>query len=143
MRRTATLCNGPIYCQRVDTLRRFLVDALRDKEVAMRRFLTARLSAHLSAHLSAVAAVAVLGSVVAFAPAAAANSYAVSIGAPGFAVGFSNHGGYVSAYAPPPVYYAPAPVYYEPYSYGPTVVYGNYNYGPYYHPRYHRYYRHW
>jgi len=97
----------------------------------MRRFLTA--------HLSAVATIAVLGGALAFAPAAAANSYAVSIGAPGFAVGFSNHDGYVSAYAPPPVYYAPAP-YYEPYYYAPPVVYGGY-YGPYYH-RYHRY-RHW
>ena len=97
----------------------------------MRRFLTT--------HLSAVAVVAVLGAAVAFAPAAAANSYAVSIGTPGFAFGYSNHGGYVSAYAPPPVYYAPAP-YYEPYYYGPPVVYGGY-YGGYHH--YYHHYRHW
>jgi hypothetical protein len=95
-------------------------------------------------YLTALAVVVALGGAIAFSSTAAANSFAVSIGGPGFAVGYSNHGGYVAAYAPPPVYYAPAP-YYRPYSpayypsYGPTVVYGGY-YGPVHH---HRYYRHW
>ena len=93
--------------------------------------------------LTAVAALTVLGT-AAFAPSASANSFAVSIGGPGFAVGYSNHGGYVAAYAPPPVYYAP-PAYYGLYPYGyyvPPVVYGR---AAYYRPWPRAYYpyRHW
>ena len=95
-------------------------------------------------HLAILAAAtAVAGSAV-FAGSALANSFAVSIGAPGFAVGFSNHGGYIAAavpplypapaYATPYPYYAPAPVYY-----GAPVVYGR----PVYYHRPYRYYRHW
>ena len=93
--------------------------------------------------LTAVAALTVLGT-AAFATSASANSLAVSIGGPGFAVGYSNHGGYVAAYAPPPVYYAP-PAYYAPYPYGyyaPAVVYGRAAYHrPW--PRAYYPYRHW
>jgi hypothetical protein len=97
----------------------------------------------LRRYLTALAAVLALGAAAAFAPTAVANSYSVAIGGPGFAVGYSNHGGYGYVYSPPPAYYpgyyAPAP-YYSPYYYGPTVVYGGY-YRPY---GYHRhYYRHW
>jgi hypothetical protein len=99
--------------------------------------------------LSALAVLAVVGGAVAFSSTAAANSFAVSIGVPGLAVGYSNHGGYVAAYAPPvayappaayapPVAYAPAPVYYDSYWRPPVVYYG-------YRPAAHRYYgyRHW
>ena len=100
----------------------------------------------LRRYLTASAAVLALGAAAVFAPTAAANSYSVAIGGPGFAVGYSNHGGYGYVYSPPPAYYpgyypgyyAAAP-YYSPYYYGPTVVYGGYN-GPYGHRRY---YRHW
>jgi hypothetical protein len=94
----------------------------------MRRFLTA------------LAAVVALGAAATFAPTAAANSYSVAIGTPGFAFGYSN-GGY-AAYGSP-YYYAPAPYYgpYGPYYYGPSVAYYGY-YGPHYYHR-HRYYRHW
>jgi hypothetical protein len=88
---------------------------------------------------------------VAFAPIASANSFAVSVGVPGLAVGVSNHGGYVAAYPAYPTYpaavvYPPAPVvvappYYSPYYgpyYGSVVVYQGY------HPYAHHYaYRHW
>ena len=94
-----------------------------------------------------LAAAGVVAGATFFAPAALANSFAVSVGAPGFAVGFSNHGGYVAAYAPPPVYYAP-PAYYPPYTYyapapvyyGAPVVYGGVTY--YGHRPYYRH-RHW
>jgi len=101
---------------------------LRDKEVAMKRYLTS------------LAVIGALAGTAVFASSAMANSFAVSIGTPGFAVGYSNYGGYVSAYAPP-VYYAPTP-YYAPTYYGPPVVYGYYGYRPYYH-HYYRPYRHW
>ena len=98
-------------------------------------------------YLRSLAAAAVLAVAAGFTTGAWANSFAVSIGAPGFAVGYSNHGGYVAAYAPPPVYYGPAyygpayvpapPVYYRPpVVYGGVVYYGGYR--PYY-----RHYRHW
>jgi len=100
--------------------------------------------------VTSLAAAGVVASAMLFAPGALANSVAVSIGAPGFAVGYSNHGGYIAAYAPPPVYYAP-PAYY-PYSdpyyapapvyYGAPVVYGGVTYYGGYHP-WHRGYRHW
>jgi len=92
--------------------------------------------------LTSIAAVAVLAGAAAFAPSALArDSFAISIGAPGFAVGYANHGGYVGAYVPPPAYYAPPPVYYTPAPvyYGPPV-YGAYYYGR---PWRHHYYRHW
>ena len=83
-----------------------------------------------------LAAAGVVAGTTLFAPGALANSFAVSIGAPGFAVGYSNHGGYVAAYAPPPVYYAPPAYYpyYDPYYvaapvyYGAPVVYGGVTY---------------
>jgi hypothetical protein len=98
-------------------------------------------------HLASLAAVAVVAGAAVFAPAALANSFAVSIGVPGLAVGYANHGGYIAAYAPAPVYYAPpayypyyapAPVYYgAPVVYGGAAYYGGYRRWP------HRYYRHW
>ena len=69
---------------------------------------------------------------LAVAPAASANnSWSVSIGAPGFAVGYSNYGHYGRSYvyAAPPVVYGPPVAYYgDPYAgypavYGPRVVY--------------------
>ena len=82
---------------------------------------------------------------IAFAPSALANSFAISIGVPGFAVGYTNHGGYAAAYAPPPVvrygppvYYAPAPAYY-----GARVAYGRVVYYDGYRPWSYHYYRHW
>ena len=98
--------------------------------------------------LTLLATAGVVAGAMLFAPGALANSFAVSIGAPGFAVGYSNHGGYVSAYAPAPVYYAPPA--YDPYSYyapapvyyGAPVVYGSVYYGGY--RRWpHYYHRHW
>ena len=98
--------------------------------------------------------------------ASARDSFSVSIGLPGFAVGYANRGYYAPApayYAPapayyaPPVAYAPEPYYYsapaavyapEPYYYGapvayaapayygPRIVYGRPHYRPYYHARY-------
>jgi hypothetical protein len=50
--------------------------------------------------------------------ASARDSFSVSIGVPGFAVGYANRGYYA-----PPVVYAP-PVSYAPYYYGAPVVYG-------------------
>jgi len=84
-------------------------------------------------HLGIVAAVLVIGAVAS--SAALANSFAVSIGGPGFGVGYST-GGYGFAYAPPPVAVAPAPYYAPPYPYyvAPRVVYapyGRYYHGPY------------
>ena len=92
-------------------------------------------------YLKIFAAVTALGAAVAFAPTAAANSYSVAIGTPGFAVGYSNYGygGYVAYGAP--YYYAPAP-YYGPYYYGPNVAFYGY-YGPHYYHHRHYYYRHW
>src|SRR6266480_5234220 len=63
--------------------------------------------------------------------ASARASFSVSIGVPGFAVGYGNRGYYAPpvVYAPPVAYapysyYYDAPVYYEaPVVYGPRVVY--------------------
>jgi len=100
--------------------------------------------------LTSLAAVAVVAGAAVFAPGALANSFAVSIGVPGFAVGYANHGGYVAAYAPPPVYYAPAYPYYgpayvpaPPVYYRPPVVYGGVAYYGGYRPWPHRHYRPW
>jgi hypothetical protein len=87
------------------------------------------------------AAVLLFGGAMLATGASARDSFAVSISAPGFAFGHSNHG-YGYAYAAPPVvysapyygYYVP-PAYYAP----PAVVYRPY-YG-YYRP--YGYYRHW
>jgi hypothetical protein len=83
------------------------------------------------------------GGVTVATTASARDSFAVSIGAPGVAFGYSNYGyGYGYGYVAPPVpyYYAP-PAYYGPPAYyaPPALVYR-----PYY--RYHRpypYWRHW
>ena len=93
----------------------------------------------MNRRIATLAAAAVLATGVAFVPTASAGSnVAVSIGVPGFAVGYSNHGyGYFAAtpapyyaapyYAAP--YYAPAPVVtYAPYVPAPVV------YAPYYRP---------
>lgn len=96
--------------------------------------------------LTSLAAVAAVAGAAVFASGAMANSFAVSIGVPGLAVGYANHGGYVAAYAPPPAYYGPA--YYAPYApapvYGPPVVYGRVAYyGGGYRPWAYRHYRRW
>ncbi|MDQ6916649.1 MAG: hypothetical protein M3023_02400 [Pseudomonadota bacterium] len=85
--------------------------------------------------------------------ASARDNFSVSIGVPGFAVGYSNrgYGYYGSYYAPAPVYappvaYAPYSYYYDapvvyaapPVVYGPRVVYGRPYYRPYHHARYWR-----
>src|ERR1700674_3611957 len=75
--------------------------------------------------------------------ASARDSFSVSIGVPGFAVGYGNRGYYAApvVYAPPVAYapysyYYDAPVYYcAPVVYGPRFVYGRPYYRPYYHAR--------
>jgi len=93
-------------------------------------------------HLALLAAVVVVG-VTAATTAAARDSFAISIGAPGVGVGYAS-GGYGFAVAAPPVvapppavYYGPAypDVYPAPIVYGPRVV--GY-YGPYWRYRYWR-----
>jgi hypothetical protein len=84
---------------------------------------------HRLATIAAAGALALAGTTLA-STASARDFFSVSIGAPGFAVGYSNYGrSYV--YAPPPLVYAPpvayygAPVVYPPVVYyGPRVVYG-------------------
>ncbi|MGH8849807.1 MAG: hypothetical protein ACREYD_02330, partial [Casimicrobiaceae bacterium] len=79
--------------------------------------------------------------------ASAREAFSISIGAPGFAVGYSNYArprAYV--YAAPPVVYAPpvayygAPVAYPPVVYGPRVVYARpfVYHRPYWRARWHR-----
>lgn len=92
----------------------------------------------------AAASVLLLGGATLATTASARDSFAVSIGVPGFGFGYSNRG-YGYAYVAPPVvysapyygYYAP-PAYYAPAYYTPPVVYrpyhGHYRYG---------YRRHW
>jgi hypothetical protein len=83
--------------------------------------------------------------------ASARDAFSVSIGLPGFAVGYGNRG----YYAPPPVVYAPVvyapevayyddPVVYAaaPVVYGPRIVYGRPYYRPYYRPYFHARYSH-
>ena len=96
--------------------------------------------------LTSLAAVAAVAGAAVFASGAMANSFAVSIGVPGLAVGYANHGGYVAAYAPPPAYYGPA--YYAPYA--PAPVYGaagrirqGWSYYGGYRPWAYRHYRRW
>src|ERR1700674_1747584 len=102
------------------------------------------------------AAALLLGGATVASTASARDAFSVSIGLPGFAVGYGNrgyYGGYYGGYyAPPPVVYAP-PVayppqvaYYDAYDaplyaaapvvYGPRIVYGRPYYRPYYHARY-------
>ena len=77
--------------------------------------------------------------------ASARDAFSVSIGVPGFAIGYGSRGYYGGYYAPPVVYappvaYAPyydAPVYAAaPVVYGPRFVYGRPYYRAYYHARY-------
>jgi len=77
------------------------------------------------ATIAATAALALAGATLA-STASARDQFSVSIGAPGFAVGYSNYGRSF-VYAAPPVVYAPPVAYYgAPYYsgyYGPRVVY--------------------
>src|SRR4030088_1985607 len=74
--------------------------------------------------------------------ASARDSFSVSIGVPGFAVGYGNRGYYAPpvVYAPPvayaasPYYYGAPAVYGAPLVYGPRVVYSRAYYRPYYRP---------
>ena len=88
----------------------------------------------MNRRIATIAAVAVFSAGVAVAPSASAGNVAVSIGLPGFSVGYSNRGyGFIAA-APAPYYlapyYAPAPVvgYGAPYVAAPVV------YAPYVRP---------
>jgi len=84
----------------------------------------------LLATIAAATALAI-GTATVATTASARDNFAVSIGLPGFAVGYSNYGrfGHSYVYAAPPVVYAPpvayygAPVVYSPVVYGPRVVY--------------------
>jgi hypothetical protein len=76
--------------------------------------------------------------------ASARDAFSVSIGVPGFALGYGSPGYYAPpvVYAPP-VAYAPEVAYYGapvyaagPVVYGPRFVYGRPYYRPYYHARY-------
>jgi len=77
----------------------------------------------------AAAAALAIGSATVATTASARDNFAVSIGVPGFGVGYSNYGPYGRSYvyAAPPVVYAPPVAYYgAPYYsgyYGPRVVY--------------------
>jgi len=79
----------------------------------------------------AAATALAIGTATVATTASARDNFAVSIGLPGFAVGYSNYGrfGHSYVYAAPPVVYAPpvayygAPVVYSPVVYGPRVVY--------------------
>jgi hypothetical protein len=86
----------------------------------------------MNRRIATLAAAAIFAAGVAIAPSASAGgNVAVSIGLPGFSVGYSNHGyGYIAA-APAPYYAAP---YYAP---APVVTYAPYApvvYAPYYRP---------
>src|SRR6266700_7810380 len=87
------------------------------------------------------AALLLFGGATVATTASARDSFAVSIGVPGVAFGYSNYGyGYGYGYVAPPAYsyYAPAPAYSY---YGPPAVayYQPYGYGY----RSYGYYRHW
>lgn len=91
------------------------------------------------------AAALLLGGATVASTASARDAFSVSIGLPGFAVGYGNrgyYGGYYGGYYAPPVVYAPpvayydAPLYAAPVVYGPRIVYGRPYYRPYYHARY-------
>ena len=93
-------------------------------------------------YLTGLAAAGVLAASAVFASSAAANSFALSIGVPGVAMGYSNYGGYVATYPAPSYYYPPAPTYYGPtYYYAPPVGVVTYSTGPWYYHN-HGYYGH-
>ena len=84
--------------------------------------------------IATLAAAAVFAAGIAIAPSASAGgNVAVSIGLPGFSVGYSNNGyGFVAA-APTPYYAAPyyaAPYYAAPYYSAPYYAAPYYNYAP-------------
>ncbi len=98
------------------------------------------------ATITAAAVLALAGTTLA-STASARDLFSVSIGAPGFAVGYSNYGyGRSYVYAAPPVVYAPpvayygAPVVYGPVVYGPRVVYARPYHRPYWRPYWRPYY---
>ena len=81
---------------------------------------------HRLATIAATAALALAGTTLA-STASARDQFSVSIGAPGFAVGYSNYGHYGRSYvyAAPPVVYGPPVAYYgDPYYAGYPAVYG-------------------
>jgi hypothetical protein len=86
------------------------------------------------------AALLLAGGATVTSTASARDAFSVSIGLPGFAVGYANPGYYAApvAYAPPISYsYYGAPVYTAaPVFYGPRIVYGRPFYRPYYHAHY-------
>ena len=88
------------------------------------------------------AAALLLGGATIASTASARDNFSVSIGVPGFAVGYGNRGYYAPpvVYAPPvayaPYYYDAAVVYGTPVVYGPRFFYGRPYYRPYYHARY-------
>jgi hypothetical protein len=93
---------------------------------------------HRIATITAAALLLAGGATVA-STASARDAFSVSIGLPGFAVGYANPG----YYAPAPVVYAPEVAYYgapvyaaAPVVYGPRIVYGHPFYRPFYHARY-------
>ena len=92
-------------------------------------------------YLTGLAAAGVVAASAVFASSAAANSFALSIGVPGVAVGYSNYGGYVAPYPAPSYYYPPAPAYFGPTYYYPPVGVVTYSTGPYYYR--HGYYGHY
>jgi hypothetical protein len=96
----------------------------------------------MNRRIATLAAAAALAAGVVLAPSASAGgNVAVSVGLPGFSVGYSNHGyGFIAA-APAPYYAAPyyaAPYYAAPYyAPAPVVTYAPYApvaYAPYYRP---------
>jgi len=99
---------------------------------------------HRIATITAAALLFAGGATVA-STASARDAFSVSIGLPGFAVGYGSRGYYAPpvgyappfAYAPVPAYYG-APVVYAaaPIVYGPRIAYGRPYYRPFYHARY-------
>ena len=87
----------------------------------------------MNRRIATFAAAAVFATGIAIAPSASAGgNVAVSIGLPGFAVGYSNRGyGFVAA-APAPYY--PAPYYAAPYYGAPYYAPAPVVYAPYYRP---------
>ena len=99
---------------------------------------------HRIATIAAAGLILAVGSTVAL-TASARDSFSLSIGVPGFAVGYGNRGYYAPpvVYAPPvayaPYYYDAPAVYGAPVVYGPRVVYSRPYYRPYYRPYHARY----
>jgi hypothetical protein len=91
----------------------------------------------VSGKIAGLAAAALLvGGATLATTASARDSFSISIGGPGYAVGYSNRGyapAYRAGYYPAPVYAAPA--YAPPVVYSPAPVYSYYGYtAPYYAP---------